>query len=88
VAVGTNPWTTVPPEKLVNLAVICERYGEAAMRAVGAISFPPDKGDLAREAAAEIVAELRAAKPGKAVKTSQVPAVRARRRAVPRAFRA
>jgi hypothetical protein len=27
---------------------------------VGAISFPPDQGDRAREAAAEIVAELRA----------------------------
>ena len=30
---------------------------------VGAISFPPDRADQAREAAAEIVAELRAANP-------------------------
>jgi hypothetical protein len=30
---------------------------------VGAISFPPDQGDQAREAAAVIVAELRASKP-------------------------
>jgi hypothetical protein len=65
VAVGTNPWTQVPPEKLVNLAVICERYGGGGHARVGAISFPPDKGDLAREAAAEIVAELRAADPAK-----------------------
>jgi len=65
VAVGTNPWTQVPPEKLVNLAVVCERYGGGGHARVGAISFPPDKGDLAREAAAEIVAELRAANPAK-----------------------
>jgi hypothetical protein len=65
VAVGTNPWTKAPPEKLVNLATICERYGGGGHARVGAISFPPDKGDLAREAAAEIVAELRAANPAK-----------------------
>lgn len=60
VAVGTNPWTKVPAEKLVNLAVICERYGGGGHARVGAISFPPDREDAARKAAAEIVAELRA----------------------------
>ena len=58
VAVGSNPWTR--RNSLVNLAKICERYGGGGHARVGAISFPPDKGDLARKAAAEIVAELRA----------------------------
>jgi hypothetical protein len=58
VAVGSNPWTK--HQNLVNLAKICERYGGGGHARVGAISFPPDKGDLARKAAAEIVAELRA----------------------------
>jgi len=60
VAVGTNPWTRVPAAKLVNLAVICERYGGGGHARVGAISFPPDREDEARKAAGEIVAELRA----------------------------
>jgi hypothetical protein len=59
VAVGSNPWTD--RQNMVNLARICERYGGGGHARVGAISFPPDKGDLARQAAAEIVAELRAA---------------------------
>jgi hypothetical protein len=59
VAVGSNPWTS--RQNLVNLAKICERYGGGGHARVGAISFPPDSGDLARTAAAEIVAELRAA---------------------------
>ena len=59
VAVGTNPWTRVPAAKLVNLAAICERYGGGGHARVGAISFPPDREDEARKAAAEIVAELR-----------------------------
>jgi len=58
VAVGSNPWTR--RDHLVNLAKICERYGGGGHARVGAISFPPNKGDLARQAAAEIVAELRA----------------------------
>jgi nanoRNase/pAp phosphatase (c-di-AMP/oligoRNAs hydrolase) len=45
---------------MVNLATICERYGGGGHARVGAISFPPDRSDAAREAAAEIVAELRA----------------------------
>ena len=60
VAVGTNPWTKVPVSELANLAVICERYGGGGHARVGAISFPPDRQDEARKAAAEIAAELRA----------------------------
>jgi hypothetical protein len=63
VAVGSNPWTKADPEKMVNLAQICERYGGGGHARVGAISFPPDKEEQAREAAAEIVAELRARNP-------------------------
>jgi hypothetical protein len=59
VAVGTSPWTKIPATDLVNLAAICERYGGGGHARVGAISFPPDKLDEARKAAAEIVAELR-----------------------------
>ncbi len=48
---------------MVNLAQICERYGGGGHARVGAISFPPDQEGRAREAAAEIVAELRAKNP-------------------------
>jgi len=58
VAVGSNPWTT--RQHMVNLARICERYGGGGHARVGAISFAPDQGEVARKAAAEIVAELRA----------------------------
>jgi hypothetical protein len=63
VAVGTNPWTKVPASQLVNLAAICERYGGGGHARVGAISFPPDRYDEAKEVAAVIVDELRAAEP-------------------------
>jgi hypothetical protein len=66
VSVGSNPWTN--RQNMVNLAKICERYGGGGHARVGAISFPPDKGDLARKAAAEIVAELRAAETAVVVK--------------------
>jgi hypothetical protein len=59
VSVGTNPWTSVQPSKLMNLAAICERYGGGGHARVGAISFPPDREDEARRAVGEIVAELR-----------------------------
>jgi hypothetical protein len=59
VAVGTNPWTTLTTDKLVNLAAICERYGGGGHARVGAVSFPPDREDEARKAAGEIAAELR-----------------------------
>ncbi len=65
VAVGSNPWTKTKPEDMVNLAAICERYGGGGHARVGAISFPPDREDTARKAAAEIVAELRASLAGK-----------------------
>ncbi len=57
VSVGSNPWTQ--HEDMVNLAVICERYGGGGHARVGAISFEPTQIDRAREAAKEIVAELR-----------------------------
>ena len=59
VSVGSNPWTKAAPDKMVNLAAICERYGGGGHARVGAISFPPDRSDEARKAAAEIVEELR-----------------------------
>jgi hypothetical protein len=62
VSVGSNPWTKADPATMVNLAQVCERYGGGGHARVGAISFPPDQGDQARVAAAEIVAELRASK--------------------------
>ncbi len=49
---------------MVNLAKICERYGGGGHARVGAISFSPNQGDLARKAAAEIVRELRASQAG------------------------
>jgi hypothetical protein len=63
VSVGSNPWTKADPAKLLNLAAICERYGGGGHARVGAISFPPDQLERAREAATEIVAELRAHDP-------------------------
>lgn len=60
VSVGTNPWTTKPASDLVNLAAICERYGGGGHARVGAISFPVDREEDARKAAAEIAEELKA----------------------------
>ena len=60
VSVGSNPWTNA--ENMLNLAAICERYGGGGHARVGAISFPPDQMDRARQAAKEIVAELRASR--------------------------
>ena len=58
VSVGSNPWAPVEPTE--NLAKICERYGGGGHARVGAISFAPGKFDEARQAANEIVEELRA----------------------------
>jgi len=58
VSVGSNPWTQ--STKLVNLAKICERYGGGGHARVGAISFDVSKPEEARNAALEIVEELRA----------------------------
>ena len=60
VSVGSNPWTKMKPENLVNLAKICERYGGGGHARVGAISFEPSHGEQARAAARDIVEELRA----------------------------
>jgi hypothetical protein len=59
ISVGTNPWTPLHADKLINLAAICERYGGGGHARVGAVSFPPDREGQARVAAAEIVAELK-----------------------------
>ncbi len=61
VSVGTNPWTSLPPHKLANIAAICGRYGGGGHARVGAISFRPDQQDMARHAAGVIAAELRGA---------------------------
>jgi len=63
VSVGTNPWTKKPVSELANLAEMCERYGGGGHARVGAISFPVDKEDEARMAAAQIVMELRDKEP-------------------------
>jgi hypothetical protein len=58
VSVGSNPWARA--ENMVNLAQICERYGGGGHARVGAISFEPGQLERARQAAKEIVTELRA----------------------------
>jgi len=58
VSVGSNPWSKREPT--VNLAKVCERYGGGGHARVGAISFDVTRGDAARQAAKEIVEELRA----------------------------
>jgi hypothetical protein len=57
VSVGSNPWAHKPVA--YNLASICERYGGGGHPGVGAISFEIGAVQQAREAAREIVAELR-----------------------------
>jgi hypothetical protein len=57
VSVGSNPWSKREPT--VNLAKVCERYGGGGHARVGAISFDVTKDDEARQAAREIVDELR-----------------------------
>jgi len=58
VSVGSNPWA--PSEPVVNLAKICERYGGGGHARVGAISFDVTQQEAARQAARDIVHELRA----------------------------
>jgi hypothetical protein len=62
VAVGSNPWAKA--DHLVNLAKICERYGGGGHARVGAISFDVSQNETARQAAREIVKELRATRSG------------------------
>ncbi len=56
VSVGSNPWRQ--GERRHNIAAICESYGGGGHPAVGAVSFPPDRLDDARQAAREIVERL------------------------------
>jgi len=57
VSVGSNPWAKEPLQH--NLATICERYGGGGHPGVGAISFEIGAVEQARQAAREIVGELR-----------------------------
>ena len=57
VSVGSNPWVKEPLKH--NLATICERYGGGGHAKVGAISFEVGQIKEARQAASEIVAELK-----------------------------
>ncbi len=59
VSVGTSPWTTQPASQLADISAICGRSGGGGHARVGAISFPVDREDEARMAAAQIVRELR-----------------------------
>lgn len=60
ISVGTSPWTTVPADKLANIAAICERFGGGGHARVGAISLPADQIDEAKRIAAIVTAELKA----------------------------
>jgi hypothetical protein len=60
ISVGTSPWTTVPAEKLANIAAICERFGGGGHARVGAISVPVDRHDEAVRIAGIVAAELKA----------------------------
>lgn len=61
ISVGSNPWNQ--PEKMHNIATICERYGGGGHAKVGAISFEATEVEKARAAAAEIVAFLKTPAP-------------------------
>jgi hypothetical protein len=56
ISVGSNPWA--PERRTHDLARICERYGGGGHPVVGAVSYPPEQLEKARQAAAEIVREL------------------------------
>lgn len=60
ISVGTSPWTTVPHERLANIAEICERFGGGGHPRVGAISLPAGELAEARRIAAIVTEELRA----------------------------
>ena len=57
ISLGSNPWR--PETRTHNLAQIAERYGGGGHPVVGAASFSAGELGKARQAAAEIVAELR-----------------------------
>jgi hypothetical protein len=58
VSIGSNPWR--PELRRHDLSAIAERYGGGGHSVVAAMSFQPEEVALARAAAAEILAELRA----------------------------
>ncbi len=60
ISVGTSPWTTVPHEKLANIAEICERFGGGGHARVGAISLPAGETAEARRIGGIVAAELKA----------------------------
>ncbi|HYN86162.1 MAG TPA: hypothetical protein VER32_13025 [Pyrinomonadaceae bacterium] len=57
ISVGSNPFA--PRPRRHNIASICERYGGGGHAVVGAVSFGPREVERARDAAREIVAELK-----------------------------
>jgi hypothetical protein len=59
ISVGSNPWSQAT--RTVNIAQICERYGGGGHPVVGAASFKANEVERARQAAGEIVEELRRA---------------------------
>ena len=59
ISVGTSPWTTVPSDKLANIAAICERFGGGGHARVGAISLAADRIDEAKRIAAIVTDELK-----------------------------
>ena len=61
ISVGSNPWNAHGP--MHNLATICERYGGGGHPRVGAISFEPGAVERGRQAALEIVEELKGPAP-------------------------
>jgi hypothetical protein len=63
VSVGTSPWTTVPAERLANIADICQRFGGGGHARVGAISYRANELREGEETAARVVQELRAVNP-------------------------
>lgn len=59
IGVGSNPW--YPARRTANIAAICGRYGGGGHPVVGAVSLAAGQLDRARQVAAEISSELRAA---------------------------
>ncbi|MFN7135194.1 MAG: hypothetical protein ACK4N5_24175, partial [Myxococcales bacterium] len=56
VGVGSNPWKR--ESRTHDLAKICERYGGGGHPVVGAVSYPTDQLEKARQTAGEILREL------------------------------
>lgn len=61
IAVGYNPWCGDPLD--LDVSAICARYGGGGHRAVGGISFAPERQEDALRAVSEIARELEVAIP-------------------------